>query len=137
VIHLGSHLNLHRIVVFFSFRPLLVVGQGVLRSALIPRNFFRALKTELEVRAQIFRCASGGAAGRDRAKAARRAGAACERSERHHLERREAEPHGQTGKGAGRDAEFTERSWGGSQRSAAACCWQRGGMITVNGRISW
>ncbi|MGC2758409.1 hypothetical protein, partial [Candidatus Binatus sp.] len=59
VIHLGSHLNLRRIVVF-SFRPLPVIGQGMLRFAFIPAQHFRGdLSPELEVPAQISRCASG------------------------------------------------------------------------------
>jgi hypothetical protein len=41
VIHLGSHLNLRRISVF-SFRPLPLLRQGVLRCCFhFPRNIFR------------------------------------------------------------------------------------------------
>src|SRR5260370_40382388 len=45
----------------FSFRPLPLIGQGVLRFAFIPAQLFPRgpLKTEMEGRAQISRCASG------------------------------------------------------------------------------
>ena len=60
MIHLGSHLNL-RLIVCFSFRPLPLLRQGVLRCCFHSRATFFAgtSQPELEVPAQISRCASG------------------------------------------------------------------------------
>jgi hypothetical protein len=78
VIHLGSHLNLRRMT-FFSFRPLPLLRQGVLRFVLVSHaTFFAATShANLEVAAQIPDARAERAAGRVRAKRPEWAGASC------------------------------------------------------------